>query len=98
MSAADIARDNRPPNETHSTQKQTARVVLLALLAALLLLASLRGQGLAGYDDLAARLLRTDKATVIMDKRSYDRLLPLISGKTTQVLGESGNLICFRSS
>jgi len=49
-------------------------------------------------DDLAVKLHRTDKTTVIIDKQSYGKLLPLIPEKTPQVLGESENLICFRSS
>jgi len=47
-------------------------------------------------DDLAKTLLRTENATVIIDKKSYKKLLPLIPGKTPHILGESENLICFR--
>jgi 4-amino-4-deoxy-L-arabinose transferase-like glycosyltransferase len=50
----------------------------------------------ANLDDLAATLLRTEGATVIVDKPTYKKLLPLIPGKTPRVLGESENLICFR--
>jgi 4-amino-4-deoxy-L-arabinose transferase-like glycosyltransferase len=50
----------------------------------------------ANLDELAATLLRTEKATVIIDKSSYQKLLPLIPGKTPHILGESENLICFR--
>jgi 4-amino-4-deoxy-L-arabinose transferase-like glycosyltransferase len=47
-------------------------------------------------EDLAAILLRSQHATVIIDRPSYKKLLPLIPGKTPLVLGESQNLICFR--
>ena len=50
----------------------------------------------ANLDELAATLLRTEKATVIIDKSSYQKLLPLMPGKTPHILGESENLICFR--
>jgi 4-amino-4-deoxy-L-arabinose transferase-like glycosyltransferase len=46
--------------------------------------------------DLASRLLHSENATVIVDKQSYAKLLPLIPGKTTHILGESEHLICFR--
>jgi 4-amino-4-deoxy-L-arabinose transferase-like glycosyltransferase len=50
----------------------------------------------ANLKDLAATLLRSENATVIVDKSSYKDLLPLIPGTTPLVLGESQNLICFR--
>ena len=50
----------------------------------------------SNLDDLAASLLRSDKATVIIDKQSYAKLLPLIAGKTPQILGDSEKLICFQ--
>jgi hypothetical protein len=50
----------------------------------------------ANLNDLAATLLRTERATVIIDKQSYQNLLPLISGKTPHLLGESARLVCFR--
>jgi 4-amino-4-deoxy-L-arabinose transferase-like glycosyltransferase len=50
----------------------------------------------ANLDNLAATVLRTDSATVIVDKKTYQKLLPLIPGKTPHVLGVSENLICFR--
>ena len=50
----------------------------------------------ANLDDLAATLLRAETSTVIIDKQTYRKLLPLIPGKTPHVLGESENLICFR--
>lgn len=50
----------------------------------------------SSLDDLAATLLRSKKATVIIDKQSYSKLVPLIAGKTPKVLEESENLICFR--
>jgi hypothetical protein len=46
--------------------------------------------------ELAATLLRTEGQTAIIDKQSYQKLLPLIPGKTPQILGESDNLVCFR--
>jgi 4-amino-4-deoxy-L-arabinose transferase-like glycosyltransferase len=49
-------------------------------------------------DDLGARLRRTQQATVIIDRQSYEKLLPLMTGKTPHILGESGNLMCFQSS
>jgi len=49
-------------------------------------------------DGLAVKLHRAQKATVIIDKQSYRKLLSLIPEKTAHVLGESENLICFRSS
>ena len=50
----------------------------------------------SNLEDLAARLLRAGTATVIIDKQSYTKLLPLIAGKTPNILGDSENLICFR--
>jgi 4-amino-4-deoxy-L-arabinose transferase-like glycosyltransferase len=50
----------------------------------------------ANVDDLAATLRRTERATVIVDKQTYQKLLPQIPGKTPRILGESANLICFR--
>lgn len=50
----------------------------------------------ASLDDLIATLLRTERATVIIDKHTYKKLLPLIPEKTPHLLGESENLICFR--
>jgi 4-amino-4-deoxy-L-arabinose transferase-like glycosyltransferase len=50
----------------------------------------------ANLEDLAATLLRTEGATVIVDKPSYHKLLPLIPAKTPRVLGGSQNMICFR--
>jgi len=47
-------------------------------------------------DDLTENLLREDRATVIIDKQSYEKLLPRIAAKNPQILGESQNLICFR--
>ncbi len=47
-------------------------------------------------DDLAATLLHSEMATVIIDKESYKKLLPLIAGNAPKILGESENLICFR--
>jgi 4-amino-4-deoxy-L-arabinose transferase-like glycosyltransferase len=47
-------------------------------------------------NDLAARLLHSENATVIVDKQSYGKLLPLIPGRTTHIVGESEHLICFR--
>lgn len=47
-------------------------------------------------NDLAERLQHSDGATVIVDKKSYDKLLALLVGKNLHVLGESENLICFR--
>lgn len=52
-------------------------------------------QAPANLDDLAATLLRTERATAITDKQTYSKLLPLIPGKTPHILGESENLICF---
>jgi hypothetical protein len=46
--------------------------------------------------DLATKLRQANGATAITDKKSYSRLLPLLTGRTPQVLGESENLICFR--
>jgi 4-amino-4-deoxy-L-arabinose transferase-like glycosyltransferase len=50
----------------------------------------------SSVNDLAARLLHSENATVIVDKQSYAKLLPLIPGITTHIVGESENLICFR--
>jgi 4-amino-4-deoxy-L-arabinose transferase-like glycosyltransferase len=50
----------------------------------------------SSVNDLAARLLHSENATVIVDKQSYQKLLPLIPGRTTHIVGESENLICFR--
>jgi 4-amino-4-deoxy-L-arabinose transferase-like glycosyltransferase len=50
----------------------------------------------ANLDDLAATLRRTDHATVITDKQSFEKLLPLMAGRTPIVMAESQNLICFR--
>lgn len=50
----------------------------------------------SNLDDLAATLLRSETATVIIDKQSYKKLLRLIAGKAPKILGESENLICFR--
>jgi 4-amino-4-deoxy-L-arabinose transferase-like glycosyltransferase len=50
----------------------------------------------SSVNDLAARLLHSENATVIVDKQSYGKLLPLIPGITTHIVGESENLICFR--
>ena len=50
----------------------------------------------SSLSDLSATLLRSKTATVIIDKQSYQKLLPLIAGKTPKILGESENLICFR--
>lgn len=50
----------------------------------------------SSLDDLAATLLRSETATVIIDKQSYKTLLPQIAGKMPIILGESKNLICFR--
>jgi 4-amino-4-deoxy-L-arabinose transferase-like glycosyltransferase len=50
----------------------------------------------SSVDDLAARLQKTETATMIVDKGSYNKLLPMIPGKAPHVLGESENLICFR--
>ena len=47
-------------------------------------------------NDLAARLLHSQNATVIVDKESYEKLLPLVPGKTTHILSESEHLVCFR--
>ena len=49
-------------------------------------------------ETLAADLLREDRATVIIDKQSYEKLLPQIVLKNPQVLGESQNLLCFKIS
>jgi 4-amino-4-deoxy-L-arabinose transferase-like glycosyltransferase len=54
------------------------------------------GRLAANLDNLAATLRQTENATVITDKPSYEKLLPLLSGRTPTVLGESQNLICFR--
>jgi 4-amino-4-deoxy-L-arabinose transferase-like glycosyltransferase len=51
----------------------------------------------AALNDLAVNLLRTERATVIIDKQSYKKLLPLIPGKAPQILGESEKLVCFRT-
>jgi 4-amino-4-deoxy-L-arabinose transferase-like glycosyltransferase len=48
-------------------------------------------------NDLANTLQHTETATVIVDKQSYAKLLPLITAKNPQILGESANLICFRT-
>jgi 4-amino-4-deoxy-L-arabinose transferase-like glycosyltransferase len=53
------------------------------------------GQLAANLGDLAATLRQTDHATVITDKPSYEKLLPLLSGRTPTVLAESQNLMCF---
>ena len=50
----------------------------------------------SSVNDLAARLLHSENATVIVDKQSYEKLLPLIPGRTTHIVDESENLICFR--
>lgn len=50
----------------------------------------------ANFNDLAATLLRTESSTAIVDKQTYQKLLPRIPGKTPQILGESDRLICFR--
>jgi 4-amino-4-deoxy-L-arabinose transferase-like glycosyltransferase len=50
----------------------------------------------SSVDDLADALNRAQSATVIVDKASYKKLLPMLAGKTPQILGESENLICFR--
>jgi 4-amino-4-deoxy-L-arabinose transferase-like glycosyltransferase len=50
----------------------------------------------SSLNDLAATLLRSETATVIIDKESYKRLLPLMAGKAPKMLGQSENLICFR--
>jgi 4-amino-4-deoxy-L-arabinose transferase-like glycosyltransferase len=47
-------------------------------------------------DDLTRAIRRSDPATVIIDKRHYQLLLPLILNKAPQVLGRSRDLICFR--
>jgi 4-amino-4-deoxy-L-arabinose transferase-like glycosyltransferase len=47
-------------------------------------------------NDLATRLLHSENGTVIADKQSYAKLLPLIPGKATHIVGESENLVCFR--
>jgi 4-amino-4-deoxy-L-arabinose transferase-like glycosyltransferase len=47
-------------------------------------------------NDLAAELISSQKATVIIDKPSYAKLLNLMPTKTTQILGQSENLVCFR--
>ncbi len=52
----------------------------------------------ANLQDLATTLLRREKATVIIDKPTFQKLLPLIPGKTPHILGESENLICFQLS
>jgi 4-amino-4-deoxy-L-arabinose transferase-like glycosyltransferase len=51
----------------------------------------------ANLDDLAATLLGSGNATVIIDKQSYSKLLRLIPGETPQVVGQSENLVCFRT-
>ncbi len=58
---------------------------------------SSRYADLAGnLGDLAATLRRTDRATVITDKQSYEELLPWMAGRIPIVLAESQNLVCFR--
>jgi hypothetical protein len=47
-------------------------------------------------NDLAARILHSENATVIVDKQSYGKLSLLIPGRTTHIVGESEHLICFR--
>lgn len=47
-------------------------------------------------NDLAAKLISSQKATGIIDKPSYAKLLNLMPAKTTQILGQSENLVCFR--
>lgn len=47
-------------------------------------------------EDLGARVNRAQTAIVIVDKGSYKKLLPIILGKATQILGTSENLVCLR--
>jgi 4-amino-4-deoxy-L-arabinose transferase-like glycosyltransferase len=50
----------------------------------------------ANLDDLAATLLRSNRTTLIIDRQTYNKLLPMIPGKNPHILGQSENLICFQ--
>jgi 4-amino-4-deoxy-L-arabinose transferase-like glycosyltransferase len=50
----------------------------------------------ASVEDLAGKLLRAERATVIVDKDSYSKLLPWVAARRPKIVGESERLICFR--
>jgi len=52
---------------------------------------------LENLDDLVA-WLHAGAATVIIDKQSYQKILPALSGRSPRIVGESENLICFTVS
>ncbi len=47
-------------------------------------------------EDLASRLDQAQAATVIVDRASYGKLLPMLPGIALRIVGESEKLICFR--